>query len=165
MRGLSPDAEPEVLEDPMHDAVTAVAALRAAEVARDAAARPGAGLPAWYPAVNGGLMGTGLVLIGLRWVVAGPLPLSVALLMAGALLVAAKIVLAQRFEHKPGIVHAFPRHTGRRRVMLTYAVVLVVAVGAGVYFGAAGLFIAGGLGGGPANWWLLTRERAGDRRP
>ncbi|MGC9381754.1 hypothetical protein [Streptomyces sp. MH13] len=151
-------------DTPAHGAVDAAAALRAAEAARDAAARPGAALPAWYPAVNGGLMAAGLVLIGLRWAVDGPSALSVALLLAGALLVAAQVVLARRFEHKPGIVQAFPRHTGRRQVMLTYAVALVVAVGAGAFFGAAGLFIAGGVGGGLANWWLLTRERVGDQR-
>ncbi|CAL9327089.1 hypothetical protein SUDANB180_07667 (plasmid) [Streptomyces sp. enrichment culture] len=144
------------------EAADAAAALRVAEAARDAAARPGAALPAWYPAVNGGLMAAGLVLIGLRWVVSSS---PVVLLIVGALFVAAHVVLAQRFEHKPGIVHAFPRHTGRRQVVLTYAVVLVVAVGAGAFFGPAGLFIAGGVGGGLANSWLLTRERAGDQRP
>jgi len=141
----------------------AAAALRAAEAAHDAAARPGVAPPAWYPAVNGGLMAVGLALIGLRWAVPDSW-LSVALLLVGALLVAAQVVLARRFEHRPGIIQAYPRQTGRRQVTLTYAGVLVVAAGAGGFFGLAGLFIGGGIGGGLANWWLLTRERAGDAR-
>jgi len=142
----------------------AAAALRAAEAAHDAAARPSAALPTWYPAVNGGLMAAGLILIGLRWAVPNSW-LSVALLLVGALLVAAQVVLTRRIEHRPGIIHTYPRHTGRLQVTLTYAGVLVVATGAGGFFGLAGLFIVGGIGGGLVNWWLLTRERAGDARP
>ncbi|GCB47530.1 hypothetical protein [Streptomyces sp. NL15-2K] len=150
----------------MHDipASGAAAALRAAEAARDAAARPGGALPAWYPAANGGLMAAGLTLIGSRWIAADSWP-SVALLLVGALLVAAQIVLAHRVEHRPGIIHAYPRHVGRRQVTLTYAGVLFVVAGAGALFGLAGLFIVGGVGGGLANGWLLSQERAGDARP
>ncbi|MGV9995330.1 hypothetical protein [Streptomyces sp. NPDC003374] len=140
-------------------AAEARAALRTAAAARNAA-RPTHSLPAWYPATSGLLFATGLTLLGLQWALPHVTWKSeTALELGAALLVAAHIVLSQRYETRPGIIHTSPHSVSPQVLAITYTGVLAIAVTAALLWHRAGFVIAAGLAGGLANWLVLQHER------
>ncbi|WP_406146302.1 hypothetical protein [Streptomyces sp. NBC_01012] len=151
-------------QTPRPSPAEASAALRTAEQARAASARPRRPLPRWYAPANGLLLLVGLSLIGVSWLLpSDDWKPTTAVQLVGALLIALQCVLTQRIEHRPGIIRTTVSFLGRGQLLALYLTPVALGVLLAIPFGRPALFLTVGIGVGLTNWGLLSRERVLDR--